>query len=89
MDILVWVLTGGAVGWLTFLFLRFNEARGLNISIAIGAMGGLLGGKALAPMFTAVAAAPGDFSVPAFFFAATAALALLALGNLVYVRWGV
>lgn len=89
MEILVWVLTGGAVGWLTFLFLRFNEARGVNISIAIGAVGALLGGKVIAPMFTAVAAVPGDFSVPGFFFAATAAVALLAIGNLVYVRWGV
>jgi uncharacterized membrane protein YeaQ/YmgE (transglycosylase-associated protein family) len=89
MEILVWVLTGAAVGWLSFLYLRFNEARGRNVSIAIGVAGGLLGGKALAPMFTAVAAAPGDFSVPAFFFAATAALALLALANLLYVRWGV
>jgi uncharacterized membrane protein YeaQ/YmgE (transglycosylase-associated protein family) len=87
MEIILWVLTGAAVGWLSYLFLRFNEARGMHVSIAIGAAGALLGGKVLAPMFTTAAAA--DFSVPALFFAATAAAILLVLGNLVYVRWGV
>jgi hypothetical protein len=33
--------------------------------------------------------APGDFSTPALFFAAAVAAAFLALGNLVYKRWGV
>jgi uncharacterized membrane protein YeaQ/YmgE (transglycosylase-associated protein family) len=87
MDITLWILTGGALGWLSYVLLRFNEARGMSTSIAIGAAGGLVGGKVLAPMFTSAAAA--DFSVPALFFAATAAAVLLVLGNLVYVRWGV
>jgi hypothetical protein len=59
----------------------------MSISIAIGAAGGLVGGKVLAPMFTSAAAA--DLSVPALFFAATAAAVLLVIGNLLYVRWGV
>lgn len=88
MDIIVWGLTGGAAGWLSFEFLRFNEARGRNVSIAIGAAGALIGGEAIAPMF-AGAAAPAGFNMPGLFFAAAAAAVLLALGNLVYVRWGV
>jgi uncharacterized membrane protein YeaQ/YmgE (transglycosylase-associated protein family) len=87
MDTILWILTGGALGWLSYVLLRFNEARGVSISIAIGAAGGLIGGKVLAPMYTTAAAA--DLSVPSLFFAATAAAVLLALGNLLYVRWGV
>jgi uncharacterized membrane protein YeaQ/YmgE (transglycosylase-associated protein family) len=87
MDMIVWVLLGGAVGWISYRFLRFNEARGLNVSVVIGAAGALIGGKMLTPMFTSAAAA--DLSVPALVFAATAAAICLFLGNLVYVRWGV
>ena len=84
---ITWILIGGAVGWGSYRFLRFNEARGMNVSLVIGAAGAFLGGKVLAPMFTTVAAA--DFSVPALFFAAVAAALFVVLGNLVYVRWSV
>ncbi len=61
----------------------------MRVSILIGAVGGFFGGKMVAPMFIAAAAVPGDFSSPALFFAAAGAAAFLAVGNLVYSRWGV
>ena len=66
MDLIVWLLIGCAVGWASYAFLRFNEKRGVHVSIALGAMGALLGGTLIAPILT-----------------------FLALGNLVYARWGV
>jgi uncharacterized membrane protein YeaQ/YmgE (transglycosylase-associated protein family) len=87
MDIIVWLLTGGAVGWASYSFLGFNEERGMKVSVVIGAVGALVGGKMIAPMFSA-AAVPGDFSASGLFVAAAAAAALLALGNLVHNRWG-
>ncbi len=89
MEIVLWVLLGSAVGWVSYRYMRFNEARGMNVSMVIGAAGALIGGKVLMPMFTAAVDAPVDFSVPGLFFAAVAAAAFLVLGNLVYVRWGV
>jgi uncharacterized membrane protein YeaQ/YmgE (transglycosylase-associated protein family) len=89
MDILVWMLTGGAVGWAGYSFLGFNEARGMTASIIIGTLGGFFGGKMIAPMFSGAAAVSGDFSSLALLFAAAAAAAFLAVGNLVYNRWGV
>lgn len=88
MNLLIWMLAGGIVGGASYSFLHYNEARGRNISILIGAAGGLLGGKMIAPLFIA-AGAPGDFSLAALLFAAAAAAACLALGNLVQNRWGV
>lgn len=89
MNIVMWILAGGILGWVGYSFLAFNEERGMMASMIIGGVGGFLGGKMIAPMFTAVAAVPGDFSAAALFFAAGAATALLAVGNLVYNRWGV
>ena len=89
MNIAMWMLTGGILGWVGYSYLGFNEERGMTVSVIIGALGGLLGGNAIAPIFTAAAAVPGDFSVSALFFAAAVATAFLAAGNMVYDRWGV
>lgn len=89
MNIVMWILAGGILGWVGYSHLGFNEERGMVVSIIIGAVGGLLGGKMIAPMFTAAAAIPGDFSASALFFAAGVAAALLAAGNLVSKRWNV
>ena len=89
MDIVMWMLTGAVLGWAAYSYLSLNEERGLVISIIIGAAGGLIGGKVMAPMFSAPAAVAGEFSVATVFFAAGIAAAALAAGNLVEKRWGV
>ena len=89
MNIVMWMLTGGVVGWAGYSFLGFNEKRGMLASIIIGTVGGFFGGNMIAPMFVAAAALPGDFISSALFFAAAVAAAFLALGNLVYDRWRV
>ena len=89
MNIAMWVLAGGVLGWVGYKFLDVNSGRGMIVSMIIGAVGGLLGGKIIAPMFTAVAAVPADFSSSALFFAAVVAAAFLFAGNLIHDRWGV
>jgi uncharacterized membrane protein YeaQ/YmgE (transglycosylase-associated protein family) len=89
MDTIVWMLAGGTLGWAGCSYLGFNEERGVIVSIIIGALGGFAGGKLIAPMFTAVEAAPSAFSLSHLLFAAAVAAAFLAVGNLVYKRWGV
>jgi uncharacterized membrane protein YeaQ/YmgE (transglycosylase-associated protein family) len=89
MDIVMWMATGSILGWVAYSYLNYNEERGMVVSLVIGALGALMGGKMLAPLFATAAAAPGDFSAPALMFAAAAATAFLAGGNLVYKRWGV
>ena len=89
MSVVMWMLTGSVLGWVAYSYLRFNEERGVMVSLIVGALGGFVGGKLVAPMFTAGALAPGEFSAPALFFAAAVAAGFLAAGNLIYKRWGV
>ena len=89
MNIVIWMLAGGILGWVGYAFLALNEERGMVVSVIIGTGGGLFGGKLIAPMFTAAAAVPEAFSLSALFFAAAVAAAFLAIGNLVGKRWGV
>lgn len=87
MEILLWMGAGAALGWMSYAFLGFNEARGLAVSIAIGAVGALVGAKGLAPMFITTAAPLDNFSAPFLMFGIGTAVACLVLGNLLYRRW--
>jgi uncharacterized membrane protein YeaQ/YmgE (transglycosylase-associated protein family) len=59
------------------------------VSVVIGATGGLVGGKLLAPMFGVSAAVPWDFSAAALLLAFIAAAGLLFIGDRIYARFGV
>lgn len=89
MNIVMWMLAGGILGWVGYKFLGYNEARGMMVSIIIGGAGGILGGKMIAPIFAAAAAVPDGFSSSAMFFAAAIAATCLFVSNMVYNRWGV
>jgi uncharacterized membrane protein YeaQ/YmgE (transglycosylase-associated protein family) len=88
MNIAIWILAGGILGWIGYAFLGYNADRAKLVPILIGAAGGFFGGKVIAPLFTAVAV-PASFSMVALVFAAVVATAFLAAGNFVYNRWGV
>lgn len=89
MNIVMWILAGGALGWAAFTLLGFNEDRGTIVSIVIGAIGGLIGGQILAPMFSSSPIVSGDFNIQALFIAAISASACLAIGNMIEQRFGV
>jgi uncharacterized membrane protein YeaQ/YmgE (transglycosylase-associated protein family) len=84
MDLVVWMLTGAALGWLAYSHLGLNQDRGLATSIIIGAVGGVIGGRLVAPMF-----APGELSIATVLLAGAVAAAVLAASNAVHKRWGV
>ena len=89
MELILWVVAGAAIGWLAIAKMGWNEERGMIISMIIGAAGGVVGGKLIAPMVNAVAAVPGEFSIAALMVVVTSAVACLVAGNLVHSRFGV
>jgi len=74
MNIVMWILAGGALGWAGFRLLGINQRRGTLVSIVIGALGGLIGGQMLSPMMSSSPIVSGDFNVQALFIAAVAGL---------------
>ena len=89
MNIAMWVVLGGILGWIGFAILRANADRGMLVSILIGAVGGLFGGNVLAPMLGAVVDTPNDFSLFSLVIALVSAAGCLAIGHLVSDRLGV
>jgi uncharacterized membrane protein YeaQ/YmgE (transglycosylase-associated protein family) len=89
MNVAMWVLAGGILGWIGFSILRANAERGMVISIVIGAVGGLFGGNVLAPMLGAVTETSTDFSLFSMVIALASAAGCLVIGNLVSDRFSV
>lgn len=88
MNIALWILAGGALGWLGYALIGYNEERGVVASVVIGALGGFFGGKVIAPALSAAATVPDAFSTPALLFATAFAAAFLFLSNVSSKRWG-
>jgi len=87
MNTFLWVFAGAALGWASYAWLGMSEGRGKIAAIVIGAIGGMLGGKMIAPMLTAAPAVAADFNMSALVISALVASTLLVVGNLVYKRW--
>jgi uncharacterized membrane protein YeaQ/YmgE (transglycosylase-associated protein family) len=88
MNIALWVLAGGLLGWLGYAHLEFNRQRGMIFSVIIGMLGGFFGGNVLAPMLGVVTDTPNIFSPFALFVAVASAAVCLAIGNMLSKRYG-
>lgn len=89
MNIAMWVLAGGALGWIGFAYMKANENRGMIISVIIGMIGGFFGGNVLAPMLGAPTETPNDFNMYSLLIAMASAAACLTIGNMASKRFGV
>ena len=89
MNIVMWILAGGVLGWAAYTLLGINQKRGSIASILIGALGGVIGGQVLAPMMSSAPIVSGTFNIQALFIAAVSASACLAIGNMIERRFGV
>jgi uncharacterized membrane protein YeaQ/YmgE (transglycosylase-associated protein family) len=89
MNIAMWVLAGGVLGWIGYTIMRVNEERGMIVSVIIGVVGGFFGGNVLAPVLGAALDTPNDFSLFSLVVALASAAACLAISNLLSTRLGV
>ena len=89
MNMTIWIVAGGAIGWLGFAVFHANAQRGLVVSIVLGATGGLLGGKTIAPLLGTVIDAGNAFSPFSLVVAAAVATAGLVIASLLSRRYGI
>ena len=89
MNAVMWLLAGGVMGWLAFTALRINVARGLVMSVIIGAMSAYFGGSVLAPLLGSTAHAPGEFNLFGLVMATAFSAACIFLADVIYHRFEV
>lgn len=82
MNILIWLIIGGILGWLASKVMHTDGQQGLILNIVVGIVGALIGGWLLSPMLGGGTINQNDFSLPALLISFLGAVLLLAVYNL-------
>ena len=80
MNIIIWLLVGGLIGWAASAIMRTQE--GILLNVVVGIVGAALGGWLLSPLFGASTINQGNFSVAGLVVSLLGAVILLAIVNL-------
>ena len=81
MNIIIWLVVGGLIGWAASTVMRTRE--GILLNVVVGIVGAALGGWFLSPLFGVSTINQSNFSAPGLFVSFLGAVILLAIVNLV------
>ena len=79
MNLIVWLVVGGLIGWLASIFMGTDARQGILLNVVVGIVGAVLGGWLLGGLVGAGSINQGDFSVPGLLVSFLGAVILLIL----------
>ena len=82
MNIIIWLVVGGVVGWLASIVMRTDGQQGIFLNVVVGIVGALLGGWLISPLLGVGTINQDNFSLPALLVSFLGAAILLAIVNL-------
>jgi len=82
MNIIIWLVIGGLVGWIASVVMRTDAQQGIFLNIVVGIVGALISGFLISPLFGTSTINQGNFSLAGLFVSFLGAVILLALVNL-------
>jgi len=83
MNLIIWLIVGGVIGWLASLLMRTDGQQGIFLNVIVGIVGALVGGWLLSPLVGAGTINQDNFSLPALLVSFVGAAILLAIVNLI------
>lgn len=83
INLIVWLIVGGVVGWLASLIMRTDAQQGIILNVVVGIVGAALGGWLLSPLLGVPSINQNNFSIGALLISLLGAVILLAIVNLV------
>jgi uncharacterized membrane protein YeaQ/YmgE (transglycosylase-associated protein family) len=81
MSIVIWLVMGGAIGWLASAFMTTDRQPGVLMNVLVGVVGALLGGWVTSPLVGAATVDQADFGIGGLIVAFQGAIVLLAIVN--------
>jgi uncharacterized membrane protein YeaQ/YmgE (transglycosylase-associated protein family) len=82
VNLIVWLVVGGVIGWLASMLMKTNDQQGIFLNVAVGVVGALLGGWFISPLVGVGTINQNDFSLPALFVSFVGAAILPAIVSL-------
>ena len=82
MGIILWLVSGGVVGWLASIVMRRDGSQGIFLNVVVGIIGAMLGGWLIGPLVGAPSINSGELSIGSLLVSFLGAVILLAIVNL-------
>lgn len=84
MNLFVWLIVGGVVGWLASLLMKTSDQQGMVLNVVVGVAGAMLAGWFITPLIGVGTINQDNFSLPALLVSLLGASILLAIVNLLH-----
>lgn len=81
MNLIIWLVVGGVVGWLASIIMKRDAQQGILMNIIVGIIGALLAGWLISPL-VGVGSINDGLSIGSFLVSLLGAVVLLAIVNL-------
>jgi uncharacterized membrane protein YeaQ/YmgE (transglycosylase-associated protein family) len=81
MNLIVWLVVGGIVGWLASIIMKRDASQGIILNVIVGIVGALLAGWLISPL-VGVGSINDGLSIGSFLVSLVGAVILLAIVNL-------
>ena len=81
MNLIVWLVVGGVVGWLASIIMKRDASQGIILNVIVGIVGALLAGWLFSPL-VGVGSINDGLSIGSFLVSLVGAIILLAIVNL-------
>lgn len=82
MNLILWLIVGGILGWLASIVMKRDAQQGLILNVVVGIVGAMLGGWLLSPLFGVGTINQSNFSLASLLVSFLGAVILLAIVNL-------
>ena len=81
MNVIVWLVVGGVIGWLASLVMKTDNEQGILLNVVVGIVGSVVAGWVISPLLGAGTINQGNFTLPSLVVSFLGALILLAVVN--------
>lgn len=82
INLIVWLIVGGIIGWVASMIMRTDGSQGMFLNVIVGIVGAALGGWLISPLLGLPSINEGSFSIGALLVSLIGAVILLAIVNL-------
>ena len=83
MNIIIWLVVGGVIGWLASMVMKTNDSQGMILNFVVSIVGAAVAGWFISPLVGVGTINQVNFSLPALIVSFIGAVILLAVVNLV------
>ena len=82
MNLIIWLVLGGIVGWLASILMKTDAQQGLLLNVVVGIVGAMVSGWLISPLVGVATINQDNFSLPGLLVSFVGAVILLAVVNL-------